>query len=158
MLKVVYAFFVGILLSIFVGIGISTFYPAPTPPESPAIYQRSDIKADDPEFKRQEAEFTAAQKQYNQDSSTYNRNVSIISLIAAVVFLSGGLLLASRIHILSDGLVLGGVFTLVYSLGRGFMTDENTYRFVVVTIGLLVVLALGYLKFIKPTKTTTKKR
>lgn len=155
MLKVVYAFFVGLLLAIFVGVGISTFYTAPQPPREP-IYGRPAAQTD-AEIDKAQQEAVAAQEEYSKQVSTYNRNVSIIALVAAVVFVAAGLMLASRINILSDGLLLGGVFTLIYSLGRGFMTDENTYRFMIVTAGLVVALVLGYIKFIKPEQKTTAK-
>src|SRR5687768_11545642 len=150
MLKVIYAFFVGILLAIFVGVGISTFYPEPKAPETPAIYTKASVDPTTAEFKEQEAAFTEAQKKYSKDVSDYNRNVSIISLVTAVAFLTVGLLMSARIHVLSDGLLLGGVFTLIYGLIRGFISEENTFRFIIVTVGLIVAMVLGYIKFIKP--------
>lgn len=159
MLKVIYAFFVGILLSIFVGVGISTFYPEPQPPETPTIYTRANLDTTSTEFKEQEAAYNEAQKQYSKDVSDYNRNISIIALVAAVLFMSVGMLLSSKLHVLSDGLLLGGVFTLIYSLFRGFISEENTYRFVIVSIGLVIALVLGYVKFIMPeTKSASKKK
>jgi hypothetical protein len=158
MLKVVYAFFVGILLAFFVGVGVSTFYTEPTYPTAPSIYSRPVVDPNDADFKAQEADYNKAQEQYNKDISTYNRNVSIITLVWAVLFLSIGLILASRIHVISDGLLLGGVFTLIYSLFRGFISQENSYRFGIITVGLIVALVLGYIKFIKPEQTGKKKR
>ncbi len=150
MLKVIYAFFVGILLAIFVGVGISTFYVEPKYPTTPEIYTKAVVDPNDAEFRAKEADYNKAQEQYNKDISDYNRNVSIIALVSAVLFLTIGLLLASRIHVISDGLLLGGVFTLIYSLFRGFISQENAYRFSIVTVGLIVALVLGYIKFIKP--------
>lgn len=149
MLKVIYAFFVGILLSIFVAVGISTFYPEPEAPQASSFYQRSQADPNSVEFKQQEAAYTAELNKHNEQLAAYNRNVSIIALVAAIVFVGIGLVFASRIQVVSDGLLLGGVFTLIYSIARGFMNDENSFRFVIVTAGLVIALVLGYFKFIK---------
>ena len=64
--------------------------------------------------------------------------------------MASGLLLAEKLDAIADGLLIGGLFTLVYSIGWGFSAEDNTYRFLVVTVGLLVALGLGYAKFIAP--------
>ncbi len=51
--------------------------------------------------------------------------------------------------IISDGLLLGGVFTLGYSIIRGFAGDDDKFRFFVVIVGLVVTVVLGDLKFIR---------
>lgn len=149
MLKIMYTLFLGILLAIFVGVGIDTFYPAPKAPESPLSYE---VKYDRPlteEERQAEAAFQNEQKSFMEKLSVYNRNVSIIALVFAVAFLVIGLSLAHRIDVISDGLLLSGVFTLLYSIGRGFAAEDTAYRFMVVSVGVVVALALGYLKFIK---------
>lgn len=160
MLKIVYAFFVGILLAIFVGVGISTFYPEPKAPDAP-IYTKAITNPDDPVINEQDAAYQEASKQYYKEINTYNRNVSIIALVAAVVMLVIGLVMASRIDILSESLLLGGVLTLIYSLARGFMNDENTFRFTIVSVGLVAAITVGYFKFVAPiakqAKTKSKK-
>lgn len=45
--------------------------------------------------------------------------------------------------------MLGGLFVLLYSLGRGFASENSKYVFVVVTVGLVTVLYLGYHRFVK---------
>jgi hypothetical protein len=49
----------------------------------------------------------------------------------------------------ADGLLLGGVFTLAYAVGRGFMADDK-FRFVAVSVSLVIALVTGYLKFVRP--------
>lgn len=53
---------------------------------------------------------------------------------------------------IADGVLLGGVLTLLYSIVRGFGSQDTMFRFVVVSIGLVIALLLGYIKFIKPNK------
>jgi hypothetical protein len=43
--------------------------------------------------------------------------------------------------------LLGGIFTLLYGIGRGMVTDNNRYRFLVAAVGLAITLGLGYIKF-----------
>jgi len=57
-----------------------------------------------------------------------------------------------KILIIADGLLLGGLLTLIYSVMRGFGTEDNILRFIVVTVGLIISLFLGYVKFIRPSE------
>lgn len=87
----------------------------------------------------------------------YNRNVSIISLSAAVVLLALSMFLEGRnIKVISDGVMLGGLFMLVYSIGRGIASQDNKYMFGAVSVGLVVVLYLGYHRFVE-SKSSKKK-
>ncbi len=152
MLKFVYTFFLGLLLVLFVGLGVATFY---TPPKAPTYPQSlQEPLGSDQEYtheqKHQQDEWQTASDKYGKELDVYNRNVSIIVLVAAVVMLVVSLVFQSRIEILADGLLMGGTFTLLYSIGRSFSSNDNRYSFVVVTIGLVLTMTLGYLKFIKP--------
>jgi hypothetical protein len=51
---------------------------------------------------------------------------------------------------IADGILLGGVFTTMYSIIRGLMSEDSQFRFLIVVIGLGIALALGYIKFIRP--------
>lgn len=156
LLKLVYAFFVGVLLAIFVGVGIDTFYPGPTEPEYPIVsnYNEQPSKAD---IAKQVA-FEKAQRSYQRKYEQYNRNVSIAALVASVVLLSTSLYLEKRrIQIIADGVMLGGLFTLIYSLFRGFAAQDSKYVFIVVTVGLVIVLYLGYHRFVEKTVKKGKK-
>lgn len=46
--------------------------------------------------------------------------------------------------------MLGGLFTLFYSIGRGFASEDSKYMFIMVSVGLLLVLFLGYHRFVSP--------
>lgn len=145
MLKVIYVLFLGLILTIAVGVGIAAFYPEPEAPSYPNTTGQSS------------AEQQAAQQKYDEQlsehsesMSQYNRNVSLIVLGFALVFLILGLTLQAKADVLADGLLLGGLLTLLYSVIRGFNTDDTKYTFVLVTVGLGVALVLGYLKFVRP--------
>ncbi len=80
----------------------------------------------------------------------YSRNVSIVTLVAAVLVLAASLTVIKNIALIADGTLLGGVLTLAYSIVRGFGTDDNRFRFVVLSASLLITLILGYVKFLQP--------
>lgn len=161
MLKFVYSFFLGLLLVIFVGMGVATFYQAPKAPEYPKALELRSVTSS-PEYSSEQKQLDQTYQKdyatYNKKTEDYNRNVAMIVLGAAVVLLVLGLALETRIHVLADGLLLGGTFTLLYSIGRSFAGNDPKYSFIVVTVGLVVTMAVGYKKFIHTQPASTLKR
>lgn len=160
-LQAIYTFFLGLLLAIFVGIGVSTFYPAPKAPEYPkeVIPAPKEVEPD------RTAEMQAYEKQsdeYMDKKRAYDRDVSIITLIASVAFLVISVLSERRMRVIADGIMLGGLFTLLYSLSRSLSSGDSKYTFVTVTVGLVVVLYIGYRRYLSSSnpklKKTAKKR
>lgn len=154
-LKLIYTFLIGVFLAVFVGVGIAAFYPEPKYPEPPVILKYGGAEAikDEAqlaEFKAEAEKYDKVEKAYQLKEQEYNRNVSIVALIASIIMVFGSLTLFKKILLIADGLLLGGLFTLVYSVIRGFGTDNNMFRFIVVSVGLAMTLILGYVKFIKP--------
>ena len=153
-LKIIYTFFIGIFLSTFVSVGIAAFYTGPKFPDQPAMlkYCSPDIAQSAEkfaEFKTQAEAFDNKVTMYQKQSQIYNRNVSILAVLAAIIIVIASLTLFKTILVIADGLLLGGVLTLLYSVMRGFGTEDNMYRFIVVSIGLVLSLVLGYIKFIR---------
>lgn len=153
MIRYIYTFFVGLFLAIFVGMGIAVFYAAPKSPESPNFYGK-ELTLQEQE---QQKAFDVKQKAWDKEMQHYNRNASVIILSCAVVVLATSLLLAEKLGVIADGLLLGGIFTLLYGVGRGMAADSNKYRFLVATVGLVVTLVLGYVKFTRHQLVETKK-
>lgn len=149
-IRIAYTVFIGILLALFIGVGISAFYSGPKPPETPAAMKYPRTIESTPSAEMIELQEQQDQKfqQFEKDNQSYSRNVSIVALIFAVAIL--GIALTIIKNVMSDGFLLGGVLTLIYSIIRGFGADDNMYRFAVTGIGLAIALALGYLKIVKP--------
>ncbi|PJE65524.1 hypothetical protein COU91_01265 [Candidatus Saccharibacteria bacterium CG10_big_fil_rev_8_21_14_0_10_47_8] len=145
MIRYIYTFFVGLFLVIFIGMGIAVFYTAPKAPEPPMFYGK-ELTAEE---QQQQKAFDVKQKAYDKEMQHYNRNASVIILSCAVVVLVISLLVAEKLGVIADGLLLGDIFTLLYGIGRGMATDSNKYRFAVATVGLIVTIVLGYFKFTK---------
>ncbi len=162
-LKIIYSLFLALLVALFIGVGISAFYPAPKSPDYPISLQKPSAVTSNGstvETTEQEAariQYDTDQKQYSKDYAKYNQNVSIIAVAAAVIVLVISLTLVQSILLISDGLLFGGVLTLLYGIIRGFMSDSNSIRFVVVAVGLVVALIVGYVKFIGPEKGSDRK-
>ncbi|HEX2741033.1 MAG TPA: hypothetical protein VHM69_11350 [Rubrobacter sp.] len=150
MLKVLYALAIALLVVAFVGFGISAFYPAPEYPEPPAevqsAYEESDPTPKQEELIREQAQ---REKAYEAQFSDYNQVVSSISIGVAVLLLVGSILWLSSLDVIGDGVTLGAVFTLFYGLIRAFMTESEVFRFIAVGVGLVVVITLVYLRFVR---------
>lgn len=144
-LRAFYTVFLAILIALFFGLGVAAFYEAPKRPTPTMAIEKEETV----ENKGEILEYEANQREYEKSSQSYNRNVSMITLGLALVSVVAGLLLTNKILLLSDGLMLGGVITLVYSIIRGMQTEDAKFRFIVATIGLLITVVLGYVKFIK---------
>ena len=70
---------------------------------------------------------------------TQTRRTETATLAMAV-----SLVRANQLQVISNGLLLGGVFTMLYGVGWIIATDVSKARFVVMAIALVITLALGY--------------
>ncbi len=159
-LKFIYTILIGIFLAVFVGVGIAAFYPGPKFPDAPVAvkYGSPDMLKNSEMTGEQRAEiekFDREEKDYQVKSRIYNRIVSTAALLFAIIIVVASLTFFRTMLLIADGLLLGGVLTLLYSVIRGFEADDNMFRFIVVSVGLFISLVLGYVKFIKPAKKTT---
>ncbi|MFE7629113.1 hypothetical protein [Kocuria sp. NPDC057446] len=147
-MKIVYTFFLGALLALFVGLGIQTFYPAPEMPEPTAGMEFAPEGGAPTAEQREEMEENDRQwRQWQVEQQSYSRNVAVVALGASVVLLGLSLVLEKRNRVLTNGIMLGGLFTLLYAIGRSFASSETTMTFVAVSVGLAVVLLLGHRRF-----------
>ena len=142
-------------MATFVGVGIAAFYPGPKEPEPPISVKYAPPcesfkdEATAQKIRGEQEEFDKIMKVYQTQNEKYSRNVSIASLLAAILILIISLTLFKKILLIADGLLLGGVLTLIYSIIRGFGSGDNMFRFLVVSAGMIIALFLGHLKFIR---------
>ncbi len=156
-LTIVYTFFLGLILALFIGLGISTFYSAPKMPDYPT---EAMVYSEKPsvEQTRAQKDFDKASKSYNTDSQRYSRNVSMLALAGAIILLVISFGFEKRSQVIANGMLLGGVFTLLYSIIRGFVSEDSKYTFITVTVGLVIALYLGYRRFSQPSVASKKSR
>lgn len=155
-LQVMYMLFLGIIIAVFFGLGIDTFYPAPKYPEYPVTLE-SQFKEAMPEEPTSEqsqalAKYEEEQRNYESQVKVYNRNASVVAIALAVIALALSLTILLRWEVIANGMLLGGIFTLAYSLILGVQAEDAKFRFLLVTVGVLVTFALGYIKFVLPNK------
>jgi len=159
LLHALYTVFLGVLIALFVGVGISTFYTGPEevtyPTESAEIAPSGQTQKERDIQARYDRDYEA----YNNEYEDYSRNVSIVALITAVLLIVIGIVFEVRLASLASGILLGGIFTLLYSIGRGFAAEDSRYVFMVLTASLVIVFYLGYRRFIvvAPSKNKSKK-
>lgn len=156
LIKYVYIVFLGLILATFVGVGIAAFYKSPTYPETPLSlkyprsYAETFTATPSAEYIKQQEAFDKQSKDFQDKLNKYNQNVSMVSLGFAILMLIISLTFFKKISVIADGLLLGGVLTLAYSIIRGFNSNDDIFRFLLVGAGLIIAMALGYLKFVAP--------
>ena len=79
-------------------------------------------------------------------------------MLAAVGMLMLSLTLLKQTPTIADSVLLGGVLTLGYSVIRGFGSNDDKVRFLVVSASLIIALILGYIKFVKSFGKTSKNK
>jgi hypothetical protein len=160
-LKFIYTVFIGVLFATLVGVGIAAFYPQPKYPDYPAHLSYPKPVEQETEQDRQaqiikQEAYDKTVKAYQEQNQVYSRNVSIIAIVFAIVALVVSLTLFKTLLLIADGLMFGGLITLIYSIIRGFETQDNIFRFIVVAIGFIVAVVVGYIKFAKPAQVKKK--
>ncbi|MCB0916630.1 MAG: hypothetical protein KDC23_13160 [Actinobacteria bacterium] len=161
-LMAIYAVFLGGVITAFTAVGLFTFYPTPDTAETQitqldqreaAIYsdckdaaceltaaQRTEIRA----IELQREELWQAQESEQQ---AWNRTSGLIMIGIATLLLALSLIRWDRAIVISNGLLLGGLFTMVFGIGLTLAGGEGVSRFIVLTIALVITVVLGYLRF-----------
>lgn len=124
-LQTIFAFFLGLLVLAFVAVAVSTFLPEP----------------------RWTGDLGSAYSQSEYDA--YRLTVGIALLLCATALLVISLFLPQAQVVLSNGILLGGVFTMVYAVISAFISDAGLLRFAVVSAALVVTIGIGYLRFVR---------
>jgi hypothetical protein len=166
-LQTIFSFFLGLMVLAFIGIGVNTFYPQPEYRENPEIrelYRQQEqiwnkdrggeLSAADQakidEIQEQIDELQAEEETVRQD---WSRNTSIILILFATGVMGISLILSEQLRVISNGLLLGGLFTMVYGVGWIIASGESVARFGVIVFALAVTMLLGYLKFVRGRET-----
>lgn len=140
-LQLIYAFFLGLAVAGFVGIGLDTFYPQP---DSPSTIPPLDATPE------QEASYRSQLDAHSRMIDEWNLNTGIALLVLATLILVVALMLGQRWVVLSNGLLLGGFFTLLHAVIRSSATDSLA-RFLVTAAALAVTIVVGWFRFTRRT-------
>ena len=162
-LQIIFSLFLGLMVAAFVGVGVYTFHP---PPQREFDRQIQDVNRREQAVRnsRPPSELTTADRDQIQELNNerneltdaaqviregWGRSTSIIVIALATLAMAISLLRADRLPVISNGLLLGGVFTMLYGVGWIVATDTSVARFIVMTVALLITLALGYVRFVR---------
>ena len=161
-LQIIFSFFLGLMVTAFVGVGVYTVHPPDealerelreigraeegirlTRPEADLSEQdRARLQ----ELADRRNELADAMREARED---WGRNTSVVLIALATLTMAVSLVRADTLPVISNGLLLGGVFTMVYGVGWIIATDTSVSRFLVLTVALAITLALGYLRFVR---------
>jgi len=168
-LQTIFSFFLGLMVLAVVGVGVNTFYPSPTETYQKEMQEISrqmealNFKspsgvtnaADKAELARLTAKQNVLQDKIDAEQKIWARNTSIVLVLFATLVMGVSLLMSEQLRVLSNGLLLGGLFTMIYGVGWVLFSGNSTARFVVVLFALIVALGLGYLKFVRNRQAST---
>ena len=138
LLQVIYSFFLGLVVVGLVAIGLTTFYPQPRWPE---ITWSGQVTPP--------AEIEAAQQAARAAQEAWPLNASMIPLVVATVILAVSLWRSTQMALISNGLLLGGIFTMIYAVGQSLSGLGGVSRFLVALGALVVTVGVGYLTFVR---------
>ncbi|MPZ18269.1 MAG: hypothetical protein GEV06_10200 [Luteitalea sp.] len=162
-LQIIFAIFLGLMVTAFIGVGVYTFYPSREPELDRQIRELNRREQALKNAVAPEASRPTDRAQIQQIADERNdlldaaravrevwgRNTSIILIIFATLTMAISLVRADQLPVISNGLLLGGVFTMVYGVGWIIATNTSIVRFIVMTAALVITLGLGYARFVR---------
>jgi hypothetical protein len=170
-LQAIFAVFLGLMVTAVVGVGVYTFHPNPGEEAQEQIQALYDERAaidgcngPNPGECRSWNQLTAAEKARTQaidaqvatlqraseeQASQWRMSTSVILIVIATMLMAVALALGDSGAVLSNGILLGGLFTMLYGVGWGLASGNSVTRFLVLVAALVVSLGLGYVKFVR---------
>lgn len=163
-LQTIFSFFLGLMVLAFIGIGVNTFYAQPSYYDDPElqqlyrdqerIYQKDRdgtglTPEDEARIDEIQAEIEELNSRNEDIQQLWARNTSIVLILFATMVMGVSLVRSDQLRVISNGLLLGGLFTMIYGVGWIIFSGESIARFAVIVFALLVTLALGYLRFVR---------
>ena len=161
-LGIIFSFFLGLMVTAFFGLGVHTLFPYPTEYDEAynAIVQeqqqilgakRAEELTDEERARRDELTNELQQLRAARRAAEERRyrNTSILLVTLATLTMAISLVRSHALPVISNGLLLGGLFTMVYGIGWVLVSSTTLERFLVVTLALVVTLSLGYVRFVR---------
>jgi len=162
-LQTIFSFFLGLMVLAFVGVGVNTFYPSPATQQQKAqtaIQRQMDAintetkgesltATQQAQMQRLQTAQNALQDKIDAEMKVWARNTSIILVLFATLVLVISLIRSDQLKVISNGLLLGGLFTMVYGVGWVIFSGNSRARFVVIAFALAVTVLLGWVKFVR---------
>lgn len=165
-LQMIFSFFLGLMVVAVIGVAVNTFYEQPTQKydaELQKLYRQQeslsvknsggDMSAEDQaKYDAITAQIDELNAEQQRASERWARNTSIILVVCATLVMVVSLVRSDQLRVISNGLLLGGIGTMVYGTGWGLFGGSSLVRFFVVLFAFIVSAGLGYLKFVRGRK------
>lgn len=165
-LQTIFSFFLGLMVLAFIGVGVNTFYPSPADKynkprqemsrRQEALNRQASPGSFTPGERAQLDSLTAEQDALHDrqqaEVKDWARVTSIILVLFATLALVVSLIRSEQLRVISNGLLLGGLFTMVYGVGWVIFSGSSVARFWVIFFALIVAIGLGYVKFVRGRK------
>jgi hypothetical protein len=160
-LQTIFSFFLGLMVVAFIGVGVNTFYQSPAEryqAQLQPLYDQQNVlqaggktltSAEEAQMAQIQTRINELQAKQRVEEQPWSLNTSIILVVFATVVMGVSLVRADQLRVLSNGLLLGGLFTMVYGMGWTIASGTSNARFFVVLFALAVTIGLGYLKFVR---------
>ena len=161
-LRTIFSFFLALMVAAFVGVGVYTFHGPPRDLEEQLQeLNRRDVslrvtgpehqltEEESAELEELRAERDELQDRAEDARERWGRSTSIILTTLATLIMVVSLVRADQLPVLSNGLLLGGLFTMLYGVGWIIATDSSIVRFLVMTVALAITIGLGYVRFVR---------
>jgi lipopolysaccharide export LptBFGC system permease protein LptF len=151
------------MVTAFIGVGVYTFYP---PGADQAVDEIRELRRDQDDIRDSrsndalaqedrdhlselEDEIRAHQDVQREHHSSWAGVTSIILIVLATLVMGISLFRADQLPVISNGLLLGGVFTMLYGTGWVIASGDSRMRFWVMTLALVITLVLGWVRFVR---------
>jgi hypothetical protein len=166
-LQTIFSFFLGLMVVALVGVGTNTLLPSPSEKYDQQLqelnrqlegyYMKSSGEsvltvAEQAEFEAIQEEIAELNATVEAETRDWARTSSIILVVFATLVMSISLIKGEQLKVLSNGLLLGGIFTMVYGAGWAVFSGSSPIRLAVIAFALVVTIGLGYLKFVRSRK------
>ena len=143
--RTLYLLALALLTVMTVGFGTVTFYPGPTMPEYPApriakpapdgTPTAAEVQAQNEAQAKYDAEF----KVYREANRQHARAELAVVTAIGVAILIGGLVASAGSDVLRVGLMLGGIFTVIWGLAKNASEAGSGVMFAVAALGLIAL-------------------
>ncbi len=167
-LQFIFSLFIGVLIVVVVGVGVWTFYPPPDSENSPQqqklqeLYRQQELgnigtKSPDGSLdatqqakaEKIQVQINTLQREMDKLRKPWAVNTSIMVLSIATILMAISLLLPESWKVFSNGILLGGLFSVIYATGVSFAGGNSQARFWVSLAALILALVFGYLRFVR---------
>ena len=161
-LRFVFALFLGLMLTTFIGVGVATFRPSPAEGYDQRMLvlqrERGRLETAVPEAARTAEDRRALQEVLAREGAVQDektnamrrwlQETSVILVVFATLVMAIAVWRAEGLPVIGNGLLLGGVFTMLYGAGMAVIATDTMVRFLVITGALAVTIILGYRRFV----------